>query len=73
MAITLRDVAKRAGVSAMTVSRVINGSAGVDADTQRRVEDDLARLAEAAIERDFPVLYTCYGIGVLTRVIGGTL
>jgi len=41
--------------------------------TQRRVEDDLARLAEAAIERDFPVLYTCYGIGVLTRVIGGTL
>lgn len=41
--------------------------------TQRRVETDLARLAEAAIERDFPVLYTCYGIGVLTRVIGGTL
>jgi GMP synthase (glutamine-hydrolysing) len=41
--------------------------------TQRRVEDDLARLAEAAIARDFPVLYTCYGIGVLTRVIGGTL
>lgn len=41
--------------------------------TQRRVEADLARLAEAAIARDFPVLYTCYGIGVLTRVIGGTL
>lgn len=41
--------------------------------TQRRVEGDLARLAEAAIDRDFPVLYTCYGIGVLTRVIGGTL
>jgi GMP synthase (glutamine-hydrolysing) len=41
--------------------------------TQRRVEDDLARLAEAALARDFPVLYTCYGIGVLTRVLGGTL
>ena len=40
---------------------------------QRRVEDDLARLADAALARDFPVLYTCYGIGVLTRVIGGTL
>jgi GMP synthase (glutamine-hydrolysing) len=41
--------------------------------TQRRVEDDLARLAEAALARDFPVLFTCYGIGVLTRVLGGTL
>jgi len=40
---------------------------------QRRVESDLARLAEAALARDFPVLYTCYGIGVLTRVIGGTV
>ena len=44
MAITLRDVAKRAGVSAMTVSRVINGSAGVDADTQRRVEGAILEL-----------------------------
>jgi len=41
--------------------------------TQLRVEDDLARLAEAALARDFPVLFTCYGIGVLTRVLGGTL
>ena len=41
--------------------------------TQRGVEADLARLAEAAIARDFPVLYTCYGIGVLTRVLGGRL
>jgi GMP synthase (glutamine-hydrolysing) len=38
---------------------------------QRRVEDDLARLAETALERDHPVLFTCYGIGVLTRVLGG--
>ena len=44
VAITLRDVAKRAGVSAMTVSRVINGSAGVDADTQRRVEGAILEL-----------------------------
>jgi len=40
---------------------------------QRRVESDLARLAEAALERDFPLLFTCYGIGVLTRVLGGTV
>jgi len=29
MAVTLRDVAKRAGVSAMTVSRVVNGGGGM--------------------------------------------
>jgi GMP synthase (glutamine-hydrolysing) len=40
---------------------------------QRRVEDDLARLAETALERDHPVLFTCYGIGVLTCVLGGTV
>ncbi|MEQ1955878.1 LacI family DNA-binding transcriptional regulator [Mesorhizobium sp. CN2-181] len=44
MPITLRDVANRAGVSAMTVSRVINGRAGVDAETQRKVEDAIEAL-----------------------------
>src|SRR4029077_7305363 len=39
VAITLRDVGREAGVSAMTVSRVINGRDGVDAETQRRVEE----------------------------------
>ncbi|GAA2044747.1 glutamine amidotransferase [Agromyces tropicus] len=38
---------------------------------QRRVEDDLARVAEQALASDHPVLFTCYGIGVLTRVLGG--
>ena len=44
MAVTLREVGLRAGVSAMTVSRVINGRPGVDADTQRRVEEAIAAL-----------------------------
>src|SRR4030095_13348534 len=44
MPITLRDVGKRAGVSAMTVSRVINGREGVDAETQRRVEEAIEAL-----------------------------
>jgi LacI family transcriptional regulator len=39
MACTLRDVAKRAGVSAMTASRVANGRHGVGADAQQRVEE----------------------------------
>lgn len=44
MPVTLRDVAQRAGVSAMTVSRVVNGSGSVDADTQRRVEEAILAL-----------------------------
>ncbi|HUQ36679.1 MAG TPA: LacI family DNA-binding transcriptional regulator [Aestuariivirga sp.] len=44
MATTLNDVAKRAGVSAMTASRVINGRHGVRAETQRRVEEAIAEL-----------------------------
>jgi len=44
MPITLRHVADRAGVSAMTASRVINGRHGVSVDTQRRVEEAVATL-----------------------------
>jgi LacI family transcriptional regulator len=44
VAITLRDVGKRAGVSAMTVSRVINRREGVDAETQRKVEEAIEAL-----------------------------
>lgn len=40
---------------------------------QLRVEADLARLAERALDTGFPLLFTCYGIGVLTRLLGGTV
>jgi len=39
---TLHDVAKRAGVSPMTVSRVVNGSDAVSAKLRERVEQALA-------------------------------
>ncbi|MES1204349.1 MAG: LacI family DNA-binding transcriptional regulator [Pseudomonadota bacterium] len=41
---TVRDVARMAGVSAMTVSRVINGGAGVRPETQHRVERAIKKL-----------------------------
>ena len=41
---TVRDVARKAGVSAMTVSRVINGGVGVRPETRRRVERAVTEL-----------------------------
>ncbi len=41
---TLRDVARLAGVSKMTVSRVVNKSRSVKADTRARVESAIAQL-----------------------------
>jgi LacI family transcriptional regulator len=42
--VTIRDVARRSGVSPMTVSRVINESERVSPETRRRVEDAIADL-----------------------------
>lgn len=41
---TMRDVARRAGVSLKTVSRVVNGEAGVRPDTAERVNAAIAAL-----------------------------
>lgn len=41
---TVRDVARKAGVSAMTVSRVINGGNGVRPETRLRVQQAVAEL-----------------------------
>ena len=41
---TIRDVAHRSGVSPMTVSRVVTGSARVRPETRRRVEEAIAAL-----------------------------
>ena len=42
--VTIRDVARLAGVSSMTVSRVINESQRVRPETRRRVEEAIAEL-----------------------------
>lgn len=42
---SIREVAKRAGVSPATVSRVINGTARVDEEKRERVEKRLKKPA----------------------------
>ncbi len=58
MKVSLRDVAKRAGVSPMTVSRVINNAPSVRQETRERVEEVIAlmgyipnRLAQGLISQ----------------------
>lgn len=40
-------------------------------EVQRRVEADLARIAQHAAAGDTAALFTCYGIGIATRTLGG--
>ncbi|MFB8388208.1 GMP synthase [Microbacterium sp. NPDC055910] len=40
-------------------------------DTQLRVERELAELAQATLEGRTASLFTCYGIGIVTRLLGG--
>lgn len=43
-------------------------------DVQRRLEADLERIATRVAEGDGPAaLFTCYGIGVVTRMLGGVV
>lgn len=46
--VVMADVAARAGVSVMTVSRVLNGFLGVSGDTRRRVEEAVGHLGYQA-------------------------
>ncbi|MCR2813800.1 MULTISPECIES: glutamine amidotransferase-related protein [Microbacterium] len=40
-------------------------------DVQLRVEGDLERIAERAASAATGALFTCYGIGIVTRMLGG--
>ena len=42
-------------------------------DLQRRVEADLEAVAREAIGGTLPAFFTCYGVGVVTRMLGGTV
>ncbi len=80
---TLRDVAARAGVSQMTVSRVLNGSRGVGEGTRFRVMDAVAVLGFEADERSLALagpsrarltlLYQIPGDGLLPLFLNSCL
>ncbi|MGO2746542.1 glutamine amidotransferase-related protein [Microbacterium sp.] len=40
---------------------------------QRRVEEDLEKVAQDVIAGPLRAMFTCYGIGVVTRMLGGTV
>jgi len=40
-------------------------------EAQRRLERDLGRVAEAAADGRTSAVFTCYGIGIVTRMLGG--
>ncbi|MFD5226418.1 GMP synthase [Microbacterium sp. NPDC058342] len=42
-------------------------------ETQQAVEHDLERIAARALDDHATALFTCYGIGVVTRMLGGTV
>lgn len=50
-----------------------NVTAEERSDLQRRVENDLENLAEAAVDGRVLGMFTCYSIGVTTRMLGGTV
>ncbi len=79
----LRDVAARAGVSQMTVSRVLNGSRGVGEGTRFRVMDAIAVLGFEADEQSLALagpsrarltlLYQIPGDGILPPFLNSCL
>lgn len=50
-----------------------NVTDAVKTPLQERVEADLERIAERALSAEASAFFTCFGIGVVTRMLGGTL
>jgi len=66
---TIRDVAQKAGVGIGTVSRVLNNSALVNAETRQRVLETIAELGfrPNSIARQLPRKHRIHNIGVITQ------
>lgn len=51
----------------------VTDPASSKSEAQLRLESDLEKIAAAAAESRTAALFTCYGIGVVTRLLGGTV
>ena len=72
MSSTIRDVARLAGVSIATVSRVVNNTAAVAADKRRRVEKAVSELQYTPHPAARSLLgQETGGIGVLVPFVSG--
>lgn len=66
MAVTIKDVAKLAGVSPSTVSRVCNNNPTISKETRERVQKAIQELGyEASLSQDSQVSLTSKNIGVI--------
>ena len=50
-----------------------NSSDQVKSPVQTRVEEDLARLMDEVLDRDFPLFGACYGVGTVGTAIGAVI
>ena len=51
----------------------VSDAADSKSPTQRRVESELLPLIDRIVDRDFPFLGCCYGVGTLGSVVGATV
>ncbi|WP_309102854.1 GMP synthase [Microbacterium sp.] len=66
------DPARLGHYSAIVVGgSPFNVTDGAKTPVQRAVESDLEQIARAAIAGETAAFFTCYGIGVITRMLGG--
>ncbi|MBQ8622592.1 MAG: LacI family DNA-binding transcriptional regulator [Oscillospiraceae bacterium] len=66
MAVTIKDVAARAGVSPSTVSRVCNNNPSISRETRERVQQVIAELGyELPTAQEAPVIPTIKNIGIV--------
>ncbi|MFS0895504.1 glutamine amidotransferase-related protein [Microbacterium sp. 179-I 3D3 NHS] len=66
------DPARLSGYRGVVVGgSPFNVSDAVKSPVQRRVEADLETMARAAIAQEIAIFFTCFSIGVVTRLLGG--
>lgn len=71
--VSIKDVARVAGVSDKTVSRVVNGEASVHPDTQRKVEHAIAELNYVPnLNARFVRTSRSHSIGMMTDLVSTT-